>query len=421
MLQATPRAAYVPLKSSDCWPVHGVWEDTWDRLGCVIALKLLTPLAMSAQEVSGQDEDARDEQLISQAVRGDPIDPLGDITARPLEPGEKADDAIDFEDIGDDDLAEDEEDGTKEASEQPATAFANISAGDNQDEFESFEGDGSLLDSSIDDLFRDVPTSPMESSHTPKFPQANMNFDFEDDEALGQPIGSVKDVASPSPAAQGGHRGQSQTDLHEELGLVDLEDPALEELTLQQRLFAQSRALFNDFLLLPPPPENRAELLRSLWPKFQEETVPRFMELFPSKRARYVGKTPLKGPKPVLPTKISLEIAPDQEKSFLYSTSGSKRTFDSAEQQSWIVIEDPGLAHDGNGDDEDLDSVSDEALGGTSWQDFQVACTDWELPILVTPPTSSPENLAVVGDSDALEHDDLFLENGRPSPKVGHS
>ena len=372
---------------------------------------------MSTQEQANLEDDARDEQLISQAVSGEPIDPLADITVRPLEPGEKAEDAVDFEDIGDDDLAEDEEQDTHEATKQSTTGFESILDGDDQDEYEPIE-DGTLRESSIDELFRDVPTSPVDPSHPSKFQQADMNFDFEGDEALGRPIGPIKDVSSPSPAREG-HAGPSRSHPSNTFELADLEDPASEELSLQQRLFAQSRALFKD--APPAPPENRAELLRSLWPKFQEHTVPRFMELFPSKRARYIGKTPLKTPKPVLPTKLSLEIAADQEKSFLHSTSGSKRKFDGGEYQYWIVTEDPVLDHDASDNDPDLDSVSDEAIGGTSWQDFQVACTDWELQTPTSPTIYGSGNLEIADDPRSLGHDDLFVDSERPSAKVGQS
>ncbi|KAI5310346.1 hypothetical protein KEM55_008113 [Ascosphaera atra] len=105
----------------------------------------------------------------------------------------------------------------------------------------------------------------------------------------------------------------------------DMDPATFKEWQLQQALFAMS-----SYGMEPPaPPENHEELLASLWPRFRKDELPRFLELLPPKRSYFIGKQPAKTPKKIVPTRLHLELAMDQERSFRSSVgSGVKRGFD---------------------------------------------------------------------------------------------
>ena len=372
------------------------------------------------------DQDAQDDALIAAA-----LDPTADFDfTRALEPGEKADDAVDFEDIGDDDddLAEDEDEGKspqdlatqQNRDDDPFSMLDDF--GENGD-LDNLPGDA-LQSGNIDDLFGDVPSSPL-GEHAVK---AENGLDVMGDFRTEEPFGGVLDsleAGAPPAGPSGADKSHGHTSRPAPPG-----ESVSAELLQQMELFAQSRnsimtrsparSPIMDLDFPPAPPENNEELLASLWPKFKPNTVPKFMDLIPPKKARYVGKTPLKVPKPVQPTKISIEIAPDLEKSFKYSAGSNKRTFDSAEQPGYIVIRDPRSAQ---ASDEEMDIESDyenEPVGGITWQDFQVVCGDWDTPSPVGSVTPEPRASSVTDYDDDLfnDIDDRMREMGRPSSKV---
>ena len=370
---------------------------------------------MSNDGFAAQDDPAQGDEEYRRALEGpEAVNFLQNLNERPLEVGKKADDAVDFEDIGDDDLAEDEDDGDDILAARPLPGNHNGLAGLGNDMHDELPLGADGMDEDIDQLFGEAPSSPVDTSHRQHAGHGNISFDFDDeDEAVGRRIGSVRDDMSPSQ----GHRGVAglaAPDRGLDPALMELDD---EELSLQQRLFAQSFA-HHDLGAVPAPPENPQELLEKLWPTFEKDMMPKFMELFPPKRARYIGKTPLRAPRPVQPTKIQLELAPDHEKQFKISAAGSKRSYGDSERQDMVIIEDPEQQRGGNEDELDLGSGSDdEPVGGVSWNDFQVACADWDVPELSASPDASPETPAASPHIDLPMHNDLFEESSRLSPK----
>ena len=132
--------------------------------------------------------------------------------------------------------------------------------------------------------------------------------------------------------------------------------------------------------VLPPPPENPEELLLSLWPKFRRGTILKFIDLLPPKRTRYVAKKPLKRPRPVQPTKVNLELAQDQEKSFRLSSVTSRRIQEDMDRAGVIAITNTTPVERTSDGDEDMESdYEHEPVGGISWQDLQIACEDWDI------------------------------------------
>jgi transcription initiation factor TFIID subunit 1 len=190
----------------------------------------------------------------------------------------------------------------------------------------------------------------------------------------------------------------------------------LKEYQLQQALFAMSTYGPDN---PPAPPENHEELLASLWPKFDRDAMPRFLELLPPKKSHFVGKVPLKPPKRVVPTKINLELAQDQERAFRTTSQVHKRTLDS-EQPALSVITPPPQDTDGSSDVADMDADLDEDLpGGVTMQDLQFICTDWEIGSVVSEhegESEGPAEINYIGDSN-VDEDDWQFEINQPTKK----
>ncbi|KAL9033227.1 MAG: hypothetical protein Q9214_007615, partial [Letrouitia sp. 1 TL-2023] len=169
-----------------------------------------------------------------------------------------------------------------------------------------------------------------------------------------------------------------------------------EEEKLQQYLFALSRsnveARDNGTVLPPVPPIDPSRTLATVWPDFDPDSVPRFMKLLPCKRSRYIGKKPVKPPKPVQPTKLTLELAPDHEKLFTTFSKPSDKAPADDGQPKMVMIRPPTPSDDASTDDFDFGSdVDTEPIGGISWQDIQIACEDWTIPS----PSPSPSNSSI--------------------------
>jgi len=334
--------------------------------------------------------------------------------SRGLDVGEKADDAVDFEDISDDDLAEYEDGGAVQSAGHDALfeeghtfggldevmGESNLSSSNNENV--ATEGDG------FDDLFGDLPSSPAEHQDQPNgtlqpdlTSGVGMSFDFEDDDALPDSSETLPAVSSQNPEMPAG----SSQPLFRTVEYNAKDAVRSKDQLLQQALFAMSGS--GSASDLPPaPPENMEELLASLWPRFQRHAVPCFMDLLPPKKAHYVGKTPLKPPKAVNPTKISLELAQDQEKSFRAPQIANRRTQEAeAEQKGLILVPELESGEQSSDDNMDLDSdLEGKPVGGMTWQDMQILCEDWD--------TYSLEQLSESeqGDAEIAEasDDDLF-------------
>lgn len=323
-----------------------------------------------------------DDLLIQQAL--DPENPLD--FNRELEPGEKADDAIDFGDLSDDDLAEDEDEGRPQAPTHAVSDIDNTFGG-----LETFiEGgpdftnsEGPVMDE-FDDLFGDIPSSPQGDGNEPKQSQLSV-------ESAG--LGGASDLEGDNPTQD------TDGDLLETPGIGTQASPDIRsqpifrpvvfdgkesflsrEQRLQEELFAMSRYGLGGSDNLPPPPENSEELLLSLWPKFRRGAVLKFQDLLPPKKTRYVARKPLKRPKPVQPTKVNLELAQDQEKSFRLSSVTTRKMQEDMDRAGVIAITNTTPAEATRDGDEDMESdYEHEPVGGISWQDLQIACEDWDI------------------------------------------
>ena len=329
----------------------------------------------SAYAANDEDDDA----LISRVLNpGDPTDLQSGLDLqRDLEPGEKADDAVDFGDLSDDDLADDEDirDGQVLQERHPyqeGNTPGGIEAFMQDQDIPSFANGDNIEDDGMDDLFGDNASSPLDTSGRVEARTENAlddsNFIFgNDNEAL-------QAVAGLRPAAVAFDTRKQQSQQHASNAYKDV--PLSREQQLQLELFQMSRAGQE---ALPAPPENQEELLVFLWPKFKRDTIPRFIDLLPPKKARYVGKIVPRPPKPVHPTKLSLDIAQDEERSFRIWQSLKGRGLGDIQHPGSVTIEQDPVDDNMSEHCADTDSeVESTAIGGISWQDLQIACEDWD-------------------------------------------
>ena len=329
-----------------------------------------------------------------------------DFLSGELEIGEKADDAVDYADISDDDLPEEEEarGGVLRGDNEELDLLASL-LGDPQPQAQDKSGqtqdtllpessnniqddDGDDEHDSLDDLFGDVPSSPLDQEQPTDYAQqaadSNATFSIAPESLLSH---------APTTSAQSYCASHREPTTTVESLLVDVRSDPEE---------AEQHAL----LFPPAAPETSEELLHALWPSFNRDENPRFVEMLPPKNAYYVGKTPSRQPKQLQMNKVTLELPRDEEDAFLHRWSSAipSRHELEMEQKGVIHILDPE-----SGDDEifqeadPMDLDGDEMIGNVSWKDIMVACQDWDR---ILEPASDPEAKTLSPSSS--EDDDPF-------------
>ena len=365
------------------------------------------------------DSDEDELKLIQQAVNPDP---RNDLTAflnpdRELVLGEKADDAVDYEDVDFDDLP-DEEVATGEDSDGLIEAETNDAADEGLDALHVLAREGQPPAANgnaepgfdLDDLFGDAPSSPTAAADQPSGERP----------ADGRPLDPLPDLngdqrhastATPEPPAAVNQKNVSNI-VHTPPDVDDAD----------HELYARQMALFNELRTLPPAPETMEEALAAMFPKYKKDQVPRFMELLPPKRLQYQGKTPLKVPKPVQPTKIALELSQDQERDFKTTVAMVPKKRKLGHSGLVQIDQESSESESSDEDIEMREGVEGEVIGGVTWTDLEAVCQDWNIETLEK---SSDDGL--VGLDDPREHgDDLFddedaewdREFALPPPKV---
>jgi len=309
-----------------------------------------------------EEQDARDMQnLLNAEQNGEPLNIFGDPGA---DAGEKDDNAQDYEDISDDDLPEEEEATGPSISDLPGLTDDNGTSNDTDDLFG--EGRGS---------------SPFE-------------LDDHDDEIHVE--------------ADSMETSQDQNE-----NLFEINFPGW-----SQRYAAAS----NQDLSIPAPAESEEDLLKQSWPKFQKGIILNWSELLPTKKAHYIPKLPLKAPKPLNPTKVSLDLAPDQEKLFRTAGPGTtdknKRILEAEAKGLVPIIEDS--ADEQENDEDMLDwgiPPESEKLGGVTWTDLQIICDDWDSKIN---PEVIPVREEIIDDEPLDEWEQEILGHSSKRKKVQH-
>ncbi|KAM5454219.1 hypothetical protein MaudCBS49596_002232 [Microsporum audouinii] len=321
-----------------------------------------------------------------------------DFLNRDLEIGEKADDAIDYEDFDDDELPDEEDEAS---SAKPAAALpqdddlGDLFGGD--DEFQEIrEGGGDELD----DLFGDVPSSPVNKKAAIglSLPMVDHGMGIFGDSGTIQGALEAHDNIFDEGMESDKEAPRSPT--------LDMDPAMLRDYQLQQALFAMSAYGPDN---PPAPPENNEELLASLWPKFDKDVLPRFLELLPPKKARFIGKVPLKPPKRINPTKVNIELAPDQERAFLFAGNMQKK---SAEPDQFITVITPESTSAEASDIEEGDDSDEDLPGGITMEDLQFICADWDVKN-----APSEHEKETTPEAPRNEEDDWLFEVTQPTKK----
>ena len=338
--------------------------------------------------------------------------------------GEKAEDAVDFGDLSDDDLADDE-DGDN-IQDTPLESYQNgevqrrepvaILPDLQSPEFLAESG-GNV--EGLDDLFGDARSSPLGDEASGNdvllskgYKAKSLNLDHEADAQLllSQEEQTKSELLPPKHGSNALHVHSARSLL---LGNADA---ALStEQHMQQALFALSGSAPRK--LEVPGPETREQALSQLWPRFQPNTVPNFMDLLPPKKARYLGKPPVRTPKPVHPTKVSLEIATDQEKNFRLASASNQKLHTETGRQDLVIVEQPVNEKERSDVIEDFDSdFENDDVAGVNWQDIQMLCEDWDHQGSTGSSCADPHELtqSVVESEREDIWDDFMFSSDRP-------
>ncbi|KAJ4135011.1 hypothetical protein NW768_004621 [Fusarium equiseti] len=279
----------------------------------------------SFDETEWKAQDAADDREIAKLL-GDSQDTGGagiNFDAVEFDQTGKADDAEDFEDISDDDLP-DEEPSAGVSMEMPGLTDDGGTSND------------------ADDLFGEGPSSP--------------------DPILGP--------SSPAPHVR-------DTDTGDDTQTIDagLSFPGIN--------FDPEPHLDNQDHDIPAPAETVEDLLKATWPAYKKGHILTWSELLPAKKATWKEKKPAKKPKKLVTSKLTLELAPDQEKLFrIPGTATITRKARQGEERGLVYC---GLDQEDQAQDNvqfDLDQDSDsETVAGFSLRDIELACEDWNAHI----------------------------------------
>ncbi|KAI9892119.1 MAG: hypothetical protein M1814_001825 [Vezdaea aestivalis] len=183
-----------------------------------------------------------------------------------------------------------------------------------------------------------------------------------------------------------------EDDLFGDSGLYDdaRNDDLFSEVQPREFDWAKARELnglppLHDQDYLPAPPENDEEVFAAMWPTFRQYEAPKFQQLFPPKPAQYVGKQPLKPPKPLNMNKVSLDLAHDQAKIFRVADLAAPSKFDfqlESGQRGLVPIVEEDIQSESDEESEDGDIDPNEMIGNVSWQDIEVACIDFDIKVI---------------------------------------
>ncbi len=276
-----------------------------------------------------------------------------ELNARPLEVGEKADDAEDFEDISDDDLPDEE---PISGGQELLPGLAEHAKGEL--DFDNPEGD--------DDLFGDV-----DAEATDSFPSA---------------------LAAPRPSVEDNEQSFALDMISDDGDLViqakPIEPDSMNE--QEERDYMIQRMLLEGGDLPETEEQNIEEIIKLHFPSYEKGETPYFNQLFPPRPGKYLSAHQPPKRKPIRPTKVSLDIEQDQKMRFNSTGAGTAADF----RPDLVPAQLPKTeAIDEDSSDE---SGLDEPLpGGVTMQDLEFMCADFD-------------TLSAIAGSD-IDMDDLHI------------
>lgn len=318
---------------------------------------------------------------------------------------EKAEDAVDYEDM--DELADDDdEDGDLPEEEDSEETKARRARGDDEDE-----------DDFLKDLMNEAAgtggMSAREAGSGGNLPDdlfGDMDVDMED-QGIGGSFGDRMELDSAGEMgmsfdgsgakAGSGNIGYSGTFIKEED--TDEDDDAL----------------FNNYSFGTTQQQEptKEELLQKWFPDFRHHEVLNFNALIPVKTATLPSRL-TRVPKPCIPTKLSFEAAIDTERSFMKTTT-AKHLTSNTEGVISIIQEESG--DDSERQDSAIEDGSSEQL---RQREIEIVCQDWDS--MIDPPSDIepiPEHnlhdMVMDGEQNVYELDIRSTKVGRRSTVVG--
>ena len=348
---------------------------------------------------------------------------------------DKADDAVDYEDISDEDDLPDEEAATNRVdSDADDAAFTNQVPGDlgelpvqapSQPQTNGYHMDHDMKEQHAGDLFGDTEenhdlfgdrsSSPEQHRGQPTSqarPQRPGGLALPSKSSLALPGMSggyqrsfhqhlQRSPESMSPPSSFQDDGYSPAESYES----DQTDEAmLDPAELEQRkLFKKSARRQAGERVEEDDEKIDFDLFYSLFPRFETNKNLNFVDLFPPRATSYRGKAPFKPPRPVQPTKLSLDLLPDQEKSF--RAPNMAKSGEDWGYRNGVVYLNHGRGDQDNSDDDLALSAIDEneRIGGVTMQDLAVICGDWDIPSVASDEMSTFEGDMMDGEWEAEE------------------
>jgi transcription initiation factor TFIID subunit 1 len=349
----------------------------------------------------------------------------GDASDYVMDTGDKSENAVDYGDLSDDDdLPEEEEatahpevsatngnhddDGDADLTAQLNGALMEDDAGETNgtNGFHNDDDDGGLFGDGEEDndLFgENFSSSPVQErkphlaaqNQQPPTPQAGSLAlpKFGGGLALpklggGQPQtsqfhASPNSMSPPDLAADDALSPTASSTMHD----GEEDDEEVDEITLMQReLFKISRQhAAGENVGWGGFADKDKDEHRRWFPSWESDEVPKFTQLFRPLPGTYRGKVPAKPPKPVQPTKLTLELLPDQERSFKAATTTGKNAQDSYTGRLLTSCDHGVAANEESDDDLALSEIDEsEVIGGVTMQDLAIICEDWDIPSIAT-------------------------------------
>ncbi|KAK6199771.1 hypothetical protein LQW54_009897 [Pestalotiopsis sp. IQ-011] len=359
------------------------------------------PDEMEVDSTAKQDDDDLNKILNTLATQGN-VNGLEGFDSKEIDQTDKADNAIDFEDLSDDDLASDDDAASPTAptAETPQVPGLTEDSGNSHDA--DMDGDADL-----DDLFGDAGNG----EHPPSSPLH--------DNVPAAPESPTQAQKAP-PAVVAANLTDEDWNTMSWEQKFKLNFPQQEPNSVSDWITDQTQ---HQDPSVPVPPQNVDELLKQKFPAFEEHKVLNFREIFPEWPADYVYKEPPKSPPPLVPTKLELEIDVDTSKLFRIPDSALAATSKRSQQQqfgdgpSWSNINGSTLI-----DLDDALSDSDEEnelVGGYTMNEIATICEDWEnindppKPLQANGHPTPPEE----EDEPMDDWEREFLGDRRPPPK----
>lgn len=324
-----------------------------------------------------------------------------------IDQADKDIDAIDFEDISDDDLPSD--DGSSNAAAPGISQVPGLT----EDEGTSHENDD------INALFGE---DDLDDGHLASSPPAHI--DHVNPEHPSAPV----EAAEASEAVDTIETIEPEKPVDER----NITDEEWNNMSFSERMrlnFPQTEEGDNDIgdwvmqtntedPSILPPPQTEAELLQHKFPSFEKHKTLFHNQLFPQWPAEYMYKEPLnkdRDPPEFVPTKLELELDADTSKLFRIPESALTATHQRSQQQSddWaktigaLAVE----IDDGRSEDSDTD---DEIVGGFTLDEIATVCDDWDSFLN---PSEQAAPVAVADDEEMDDWDREFLQS-RPQKKA---